>query len=121
MLKLKPAQEGSALQDHVITSVMVKRVSSCLAHCYVEENCVSYNLGPKLVDDTHKCELSNSDHLLHPEDLVGRDGFIYQPIEVRIKLHTAEIQPEQGPLHMIPVDRAGPVPEISAGSLLFSL
>ena len=87
ILKLKPAENGSALRDHVIKSLMVKSDSSCLAHCYVEENCMSYNLGAKRVDDTHKCELSNSDHLMHPEDLVRRDGFIYQPFEVRIKLH----------------------------------
>lgn len=71
----------------MIKSLTVKRVSSCLAHCYVEENCMSYNVGPKLSDDTHKCELSNSDHLLHPEDLVERGGFAYQPFEVRVDLN----------------------------------
>lgn len=53
---------------------------------------MSYNLGPKLVDDTHKCELSNSDHVLHPEDLVGRDGFVYQPFEVRADLNIVLIK-----------------------------
>lgn len=85
VLKLKPVLEGKALQGHVITSLMVKKESSCLAHCYVEENCMSYNFGPELVDDTRQCELSNSDDMLHPEDLVDRYGFTYQPTEVRIK------------------------------------
>lgn len=81
-LKLKPSQEGKALQGHVIANLTVKRGSSYLAHCYVEENCMSYNIGPKLVDDTRKCELSNTDHVLHPEDLVDSAGYVNQPLEV---------------------------------------
>lgn len=83
ILKLKSIQEGTVLQGHVIASLTVKTESSCLAHCFKEENCMSYNLGPKLVNDTHNCELSNSDHLMHPRDLLDREGFIYQPTEVR--------------------------------------
>lgn len=76
-MKLKPVLERKALQDHVITSLMVKRESSCLAHCYEEQNCISYNLGPALVNGSHQCELSNSDHLQHS---------VYQSIEVRVEL-----------------------------------
>lgn len=42
-----------------------------------------YNIGPKLLDDIHMCELSNSDNVLHREVLVRREGFIYQSIGVR--------------------------------------
>ena len=82
MLKLKPAQEEIALQGHLLKTITVKIKSACLAQCFMEENCMSYNLGPP-VDEHHQCELSNSDHVMHPKDLMKRQGFLYQPFEVR--------------------------------------
>lgn len=83
ILKLNSAEEGTALQNHVIRSLMVKNDGVCLAHCYAEDNCVSYNLGPQLREETRICELSDSDYTMNPEDRAYRDGFIYQPTEVR--------------------------------------
>ncbi len=82
ILKLKPVQEGKALQGHVIKRLMVKRSreSSCLAHHFRKENCMSYNISPKLADEGHRSpKLGNSDHVLHPGDPVDRDGFTNQP------------------------------------------
>ena len=42
---------------------------------------MSFNLGPP-VDGNHECELSNSDHVMHPNDLEHRAGFVYQSFEV---------------------------------------
>ena len=43
---------------------------------------MSINFGPK-DDGANQCELSDSDHNLHPEDVIRRVGFIYGPTEVR--------------------------------------
>ena len=61
---------------HVITSFQVSRESACEVSCYLEENCVSWNLGP-LQEGKHVCELSDSDHHIHPENLISRVGFMY--------------------------------------------
>ena len=39
-------------------------------------------LGPPIKDQV-LCQLSDSDHIQHPEDLVTREGFVYQNSEVR--------------------------------------
>lgn len=46
---------------------------------------MSFNFGPG-DSGAYLCELSDSDHNLHPEDLQQRDGFIYGPTEVGIKV-----------------------------------
>lgn len=70
-----------ALVGHVTRSVKVKNADQCEIRCYQELACLSYNLGP-YKDNGHACELSNSDHLRHPEDLVPMPGFIYRETEV---------------------------------------
>lgn len=56
--------------------------SSCRGQCTLEDNCVSYNIGPPIKDEV-SCQLSDSDHVQHPDDLVTREGFMYQSSEVR--------------------------------------
>lgn len=70
-----------ALVGHVTRSVKVKNADQCEIRCYQELACLSYNLGP-YKDNGHACELSNSDHLRHPDDLVPIPGFIYRGTEV---------------------------------------
>ena len=60
----------------------MQKESACDAKCYVEGNCVSYNIVSSLEDGTLTCELSDSDHEMHPEALVRRFGSTYQPFEV---------------------------------------
>ena len=43
---------------------------------------MSINIGP-VINDKVICELSDSDHYLHPEDLITRPGFTYTGTEVR--------------------------------------
>ena len=43
--------------------------------------CVSVNIGPP-TDEKFICELSDSDHTKHPEDLKKREGFLYIGTEV---------------------------------------
>ena len=55
----------------------------CEINCFVEADCVSFNVGP-LQDGKYWCELSNSDHIGHPEGLVyGGISTIYRPVLVR--------------------------------------
>lgn len=43
---------------------------------------MSHNIGPPIKDQV-SCQLSDSDHVQHPDDLVTREGFMYQSSEVR--------------------------------------
>ncbi|XP_068682535.1 sushi, von Willebrand factor type A, EGF and pentraxin domain-containing protein 1-like isoform X2 [Montipora foliosa] len=51
----------------------------CQMKCYLEQTCLSYNLGTMGSGDKFVCELSVSDHYQHPEDLVFKKGFSYHP------------------------------------------
>ena len=46
----------------------------------MERKCVSINIGPSIADKVI-CELSDSDHLQHPEDLKTRPGWTYRGTE----------------------------------------
>ena len=43
---------------------------------------MSYNIGPSHEDGSYVCELSDSDHKMHPEALAPRNGFTYRATEV---------------------------------------
>ena len=43
--------------------------------------CVSVNIGPP-TDEKFICELSDSDHTKHPDDLKKREGYLYIGTEV---------------------------------------
>ena len=70
-----------ALVGHVTRTVKVSNADHCEIMCYQELACLSYNLGP-YQDNGHTCELSNSDHIRHPDDLVPMPGFIYRGTKV---------------------------------------
>ncbi len=84
ILKFKAAMEGYSLQGHVIKNLTVQRESACDARCYMEHNCVSYNVGSLHEDGAYICELSDSDNEIHPEALLRRRGFTYQSTEVSL-------------------------------------
>ena len=69
------------LVGHVIKSVRVKSEIGCESLCFADDDCMSVSLGP-LQNNKHSCELSNSDHDIHPEDLQDRRGFTYKPVWV---------------------------------------
>ncbi|XP_078381972.1 uncharacterized protein LOC144664667 isoform X4 [Oculina patagonica] len=72
--------DGHALQGHVFKNLSLRVVPEmrrvCTHECLMEPVCVSMNIGPPIQDE-FVCELSNSDHLLHPNDLKQREGFMY--------------------------------------------
>lgn len=73
---------GKALDGHVIKTLQVKKQEQCELRCFHESECVSYNMGPSQVNG-FTCELSNSDHVRHPDALVPRAGYIYRGTEVK--------------------------------------
>ena len=81
ILEFLPRDLGKALSGHVITTVQVETVAQCEVRCFQEPNCLSYNLGPYQTYE-HTCELSNSDRVLHPNDLVPSPGYTYSGTEV---------------------------------------
>ena len=74
---------GRSLLNHTIMSHVTHSRDDCDLKCYLEDDCMSINFGPG-TDGKYYCELSDSDHILHPEDLQNREGFIYRPVEVRL-------------------------------------
>ena len=84
-LDFLPPIENKALSGHVIRTVPVTSEGSCMAQCFSEERCVSYNLGPFL-NGKHACELSHSDHILHHEDLKVTPGYLFRPTKVSLHL-----------------------------------
>ena len=83
MLQFKQPIINHAMVVHVIKSVQVKSEIGCESLCFADDDCMSVNLGP-LQNNKHLCELSNSDHDIHPEDLQHQRGFIYKPLWVSI-------------------------------------
>ena len=69
--------QGKRLTKHVIRSIGVQSASGCEIECFLEEFCVSYNLGP-FQHGRHVCELSNSDAIRHPLDLVPDPAYNYR-------------------------------------------
>ena len=72
-----------SLVGHVITSAPVESEIGCEARCFADDDCMSVNLGP-LEGSKYLCELSSSDHNLHPKDLKYKKGFVYKPAWVSV-------------------------------------
>jgi len=76
-----PPVAGKALVGHAFKTTQVETSDQCEIKCYGDNKCLSVNLGPYQVNG-HACELSKSDHIRNPEDLVPRPGYIYKGTEV---------------------------------------
>lgn len=73
---------GLYLDGHVKESFEIQSKGDCELKCYLDDDCMSTNVGI-LHTGKYQCQLSNSDHELHPEDLKFREQFIYTAAEVR--------------------------------------
>ena len=58
--------------------------SRCRNGCTMEDRCKSINMGPSGEKDKFLCQLSDSDHLQHPNDLKPIASFMYRGTEVRV-------------------------------------
>ena len=73
---------NAALTGHIIRTVKVSDDGGCRVMCYMEPNCVSFNVGPS-DDGTRTCNLNNAtDDSVSPTSLVDRANFSYNGAEV---------------------------------------
>ena len=73
------------LLNHNITTVQVPEMDVCELLCYHEHNCVSINFEDKpSAEGTYSCDLNNSTHGEHGEDLVDAESYFYRGTEVRV-------------------------------------
>ncbi|XP_020897270.1 uncharacterized protein LOC110236123 [Exaiptasia diaphana] len=73
---------NKSFTGHVIKSleVLASGEDECQSLCFLEGQCVSYNLGP-VKDHKRACELSSSDHWTFPDALKDMKGHEYCPIK----------------------------------------
>ena len=84
-LKFATPVKGSIFDGHVVKNISLRvgmHEVSCRDQCVMEGTCVSFNIGPP-TNDTVICQLSDSDHTLHPSDLKLQAGFTYRGTEVK--------------------------------------
>jgi hypothetical protein len=76
--------KNKTFTGHVIKSfrILAPGLEDCQHKCFLEDKCVSYNLGPKEGMIT-SCELSDADNMTRPGNVVSKEGFEYCPIKVR--------------------------------------
>ena len=80
-IKFYPPDNGRYLDGHVFLNLSIGIHRQCEEKCLLESECVSVNIGPPS-NDKFVCELSNSDHVQHRQDLKLRRDWIYRGIEV---------------------------------------
>ena len=80
---------GHALQRHVFKEIYltmgIEPYRDCKNRCLMENYCVSVNIGPPDKNGLRVCQLSDSDHTQHPDDLIPREGYLYWASKVRKK------------------------------------
>ncbi|XP_031566821.1 semaphorin-5B-like isoform X2 [Actinia tenebrosa] len=67
--------QNKALSGHVIKTLQVSpSTATCPQMCFMEANCMSYNMGP-IEGETRSCDLNDADNVLDYLDVVAKDGF----------------------------------------------
>ncbi|CAH3138251.1 unnamed protein product, partial [Pocillopora meandrina] len=72
---------GYRLENHTVRTIEIFDEDLCMAQCYLEPNCVSYNFHTiTQLSGTHKCDLNNAT-IEHDKDLVKNESYIYRGAE----------------------------------------
>ena len=71
---------NSIFQNH-FKIMEIETASACEVNCFVEADCVSYNLKPQQ-NGKLLCELSDSDHTNNQQDLRYKKGTVYKSFKV---------------------------------------
>ena len=74
---------GQRLMNHMISRTDVTNKEFCGVLCFMEPNCVSYNLMTKKENGKHECELNNATHEENEEDLEKNSNYEYHAAKVR--------------------------------------
>ena len=69
--------------DHVISVHVTESPEDCELQYYLEDEYMSINIG-LMGDETYYCELRDSNHVVHPQDLENQKDVIYRSVQVRI-------------------------------------
>ena len=81
-------EDGYALVNHILKNISLPvgmhTYSNCKNRCMMEDRCKSINMGPKDKDKV-LCQISDSNHVQHPNDLKPTEGFTYRGMEVTKK------------------------------------
>ena len=78
---------GRRLINHVVNVADVLEEGSCRTLCYAEPNCVSFNFKMAASLTGHyKCELNNSTHEGHEDELEGNPIYVYYGSEVSLNV-----------------------------------
>jgi len=80
--------KGKTLNNYVFKTLRASEESHCRIQCYMNDQCLSCNY----ISDGLTCELSESDHVMHPEYLVARPGSVYLAAEVSFFLSLYDLQ-----------------------------
>ena len=78
---MNPAKQDFILEKHVFKMMEIETASACEVNCFMEADCVSYNLKPQQ-NGKLLCELSDSDHANNQQDLRYKEGTIYKSFKV---------------------------------------
>ena len=82
-LKFLEPERGHCLEGHVFLNLSIGARRSFEEECLYQRECVAINVGPR-INDMVVCELCNSDHFQHKQDLKPRHGWTYRGTEVGI-------------------------------------
>ena len=76
-------EPNKALPGHVINTIrmLAPGHEECQLQCFLDGRCVSYNLGP-VQGEIRSCELSDTDHVMFPDDVKSFPGSEYCPVKV---------------------------------------
>nr|XP_058969784.1 leukocyte tyrosine kinase receptor-like [Pocillopora verrucosa] len=85
-VKFMEKEDGYALVNHILKNISLAvemhTYSNCKNRCMMEDRCKSINMGPEDKDKV-LCQISDSDHVQHPNDLKPTEGFTYRGMENR--------------------------------------
>ena len=83
-MKMNPSVHNFFLKSHVFRRLEIELPSACEVNCFMDADCVSYNLRqPQDLDGRYLCELSDSTHKIHPLDVKFEEGAVYKSFRVR--------------------------------------
>ena len=77
-MDFKVTLKDKALVRHTFKTLPAIDDLNCQTKCFMEDRCISYTFDER----SRKCNLSDSDHIMHPEDLVDKPNAIYRGAEV---------------------------------------
>ena len=82
-VEMNPSVDDLYLENHVFRKLEIKSASACEVNCFMDADCVSYNLRqPRDPEGKYLCELSNSTDKIHPLDVKFEAGAVYKSFRV---------------------------------------